>query len=304
MNVLYNYDEGRFRAGVRLITFLFLFVILTIPIRQIRFEPLSHLAFAAVCLLTCWLMAIAIDNRSLTGFGLELSGRWWKEFVLGISMAFMVQCLIFVLAWQMNWVEVIGFGWERASDQLWVLAFGSYFIKMLSVGFYEELMFRGYMIRNLSEGLTIGRCDTGKATIWAVLLTSVLFGFAHFFNPEASWVSTAYIILAGFMLAIPFILTGRLALSIGIHFSWNFIMGGVLGLPVSGINFRQSVINVQETGPDAWTGGLFGPEAGLLGILAMLALIAMILGYQKWMNETASIHDSFSKPYSTEEEVV
>ncbi len=297
MNVIYNHEEGRFRAGVRLISFLLLFFILTIPSREIPFEPLIFVTLAAVSLLVCWLMAVGMDKRRLTGFGLELSGIWWKEFGLGVTIALLVQCLIFLSAWQVDWVEITGFGWERASDGLWAIAFGGYFVKMICVGFYEELIFRGYMIRNLSEGLTIGKWEAGKASIWAVSLTSVLFGLAHFFNPAAGWISTANIILAGFMLAIPFILTGRLALSVGIHFSWNFIMGGVFGLPVSGTNFRQSVINVQETGPDAWTGGLFGPEAGLLGILAMLAITGMTLWYHHRLNGTMNIHESFLRSY-------
>ena len=39
---------------------------------------------------------------------------------------------------------------------------------------------------------------------------------------------------AGVMLAAAYLLTGRLWLSMGIHFAWNFTQGGIFGAAVSG----------------------------------------------------------------------
>jgi hypothetical protein len=52
----------------------------------------------------------------------------------------------------------------------------------------------------------------------------------------------------------------------GIHLGWNFFEGPVFGTQLSGHalpGFFSSVL----TGPVAWTGGSFGPEAGLACIL-------------------------------------
>ena len=104
--------------------------------------------------------------------------------------------------------------------------------------------------------------------------------------------------LAGIMLAIPFVLTGRLALSIGIHFSWNWVMGGIYGLPVSGLDGRRSLLQTSEVGPDLWTGGKFGPEAGLLGILGMAFILICIILYAKKINSgKLKLDESFLSDY-------
>ena len=71
---------------------------------------------------------------------------------------------------------------------------------------------------------------------------------------------------------MPFLLTGELALSVGVHIAWNFFQGNVFGFPVSGLTmFRTTIFNTVQGGPELWIGGDFGPEAGLLGLIAIIA---------------------------------
>ena len=91
------------------------------------------------------------------------------------------------------------------------------------------------------------------------------------------------IFLAGVFLSLGFILTGELALPIGLHIAWNFFQGAVFGFPVSGVAGGQPV-HIDRAGKhwlDDWR--CFGPEAGGIGILAMLLGAALIL---LWVKKT------------------
>jgi hypothetical protein len=73
------------------------------------------------------------------------------------------------------------------------------------------------------------------------------------------------------MLGFGYVLTGELAIPIGLHITWNFFQGTVFGLPVSGLNpFGATFLSVEQDGPGLWTGGSFGPEGGMLGPAAMI----------------------------------
>jgi hypothetical protein len=85
--------------------------------------------------------------------------------------------------------------------------------------------------------------------------------------------------LAGILLALPYVLTGELAISIGLHLAWNFFQGTVYGFPVSGSQPSRRLLILEQSGPELWTGGAFGPEGGLLGIVATLVGCVLVLGW-------------------------
>ena len=129
-----------------------------------------------------------------------------------------------------------------------------------------------------------------KQALWlAAILTSALFGVAHLGNPHASWISTVNIFFAGIMLSLGFIYSGEAALSIGLHFTWNFVQGVIFGFPISGTISQANLIRIEQNGPDLLTGGLFGPEAGLVGLLAMsVGSLAIIFYLQSQHSDQAA----------------
>jgi hypothetical protein len=79
--------------------------------------------------------------------------------------------------------------------------------------------------------------------------------------------------MTGIAFGTGFILTGELAIPIGLHIAWNFFQANVFGFPVSGLSYPAEIVTLFKTnnsGPEKWTGGVFGPEAGIFGLLAML----------------------------------
>lgn len=304
MNLFFNKKEQRLRAGWRLlIQFILMFFLAGFAALGLQAFWQSSLSIASAipqCIgvaASIWMAARLLDKRPITDYGLSLNRRWWIDFGSGIVVAAIAISAIFILEWQLGWIAITGYGWEPVSQASFTGALLSSFFAMLLVGFYEEWFSRGYQILNLTEGLRYSKIGNSGAVAIATLTTSVLFGLLHYYNPNASVVSTFNIVLAGIVLAIPYILTGKLGLSAGLHFSWNFVQGSVFGFPVSGIHLDASVIRIAQNGPDFWTGGSFGPEAGVLGIWGMAIMLGGSYVYITVSGYECSIAELFTKEY-------
>jgi len=277
-NTLFVSPDGRIRAGWRLLMQLALAFLFYIPLSLIASffggQNLRVITFGIAITLSIWAAGWAFDKRPIRDFGLRVDAQWWRDCLAGFLMATLVMSLIVFFQWLMGWIEFTGFGWNRSSQRNFVVLLGGYVIAMAVVGFYEELWTRGYQLRNLTEGFYNGK-NRNVAGIIAIAISSLVFGFLHIGNPNITLLGIIVIILAGVMLALPYVVTGQLGLSVGLHFAWNVILGALYGLPVSGIRFRQSVLQFEATGPEIWTGGRFGPEGGLLGVIGVLLLVAM-----------------------------
>ncbi len=124
----------------------------------------------------------------------------------------------------------------------------------------------------------------------------MLFGYLHLSNPNATLLGALGVALAGVLYAAGYMLTRNLWLVIGLHWSWNFFQGAIFGVPVSGQSLQGVPVSATIAGPELWTGGAFGPEAGLLAYsvnaivsIAMLAL-AVRRGHivtPRWMRRVA-----------------
>lgn len=300
INPFYNAEEHRLRALFRILLFIFLFVlVMAVP----SFIPYTSLEFLGRFLLTLGLFYVAIrfvDQRPWDSSGLIINGTWLKECIAGIGIAGGVMGLIFLTEWQTGSLEITGYGWERSGNQFWLIPLLVFFVQMASVGFYEELMARGYLIPNIAEGCTFGPITPKKAAVIAILISSAIFGLAHASNPNASLTAIINILFAGVMLAVPFIITGRLALPIGLHFSWNFFQGGIFGFRVSGMEIKGSLIQIQQGGAAWWTGGEFGPEAGVIGVSGILLILAFSLLYLKWTGVKLEYAEQFKSTFLTQ----
>ena len=161
----------------------------------------------------------------------------------------------------------------------------------LCVGIYEELLFRGYELRNVAEGLNLSRVGPRNAVVLAWVLSSSFFGYLHANNPNANLLSTFNVALAGLMLGFGYVLTGELAIPIGLHITWNFFEGSVFGFPVSGLSpLGATFLSTDQGGPTLWTGGSFGPEAGLLGPASMILACLITALWVRLRRGGLSIH--------------
>lgn len=280
MNPVFNHEERRLRAGLRIPIFMILFIILMSIGNSIPLMGFQYMISLILLAGFFWISFRFMDNRErIDEAGLQLDRNWWMEFGLGSLIAFLAMTLIFLTELLSGDLEVSGFAWESISAQFWLIPVAAYLIQHLAVGFYEEFMARSYLITNLKEGFTVLNISPEQATGIAILISSSIFGFLHAGNPNSTTMAVLNIVAAGFMLAVPYVLTGRLALSVGIHFAWNFSQGGIYGFRVSGTEPLHPVIDIQQGGNPIWTGGGFGPEGGLIGLLAIILILISCLYY-------------------------
>ncbi|MCS7002458.1 MAG: CPBP family intramembrane metalloprotease, partial [Dehalococcoidia bacterium] len=183
----------------------------------------------------------------------------------------------------LGWVVVTGAWIAAPSDWPFALAFGLPLATFVMIGVYEEALSRGYQLKNLAEGFGGLGWGPRGALLAAYLVSAAIFGALHATNPNATLISTLTIALAGVLLGAGMVLTGRLAIGVGLHITWNLFQGNVFGFPVSGASVsRTSVLTIEQTGPAIWTGGAFGPEGGLIGIVAIGVGVIAILGWAQW----------------------
>lgn len=151
----------------------------------------------------------------------------------------------------------------------------------LSTAFAEEIVFRGILFRIVEENL---------GSIISIFLSSFLFGLAHYFNPNATILSSICIGLeAGLALSALYILTRNLWMPIIAHGTWNFLQSN-MGLPVSGNIATKGFFRSTLTGNELITGGEFGVEFSIL-VIGLGISIGTYLLYK------ANIQNKIIKPY-------
>lgn len=296
VQLLWNRSEQRLRTPVRLIlavAILYLLNLLSISVwRWLGLEAgaygLGHYLrmFFAVTLAVL-LARILLDRQRPAWFG----RRGLLDIGVGTLIGGLAMTLLFLLALAAGWVQIQTTFKSRAFSLETAYRLLVPLLIFICVGFYEELLMRGYLLPNLAQGLNWSWLGSRRALAMAWLLTSVGFGLAHAWNPNASVLSTVLIAAAGLMLGLGPILTGKLGLAVGLHIAWNWFQGTVFGFAVSGAQFGpESIVTIRLTGPALWTGGAFGPEAGLLGAVAILAAVGMILAWVRWRHGRLAWH--------------
>lgn len=223
---------------------------------------------AALC--TLLVMARWIDRRPISSYGFHLQRAWWRDLGFGLFLGLLMMAAIFLTEYFAGWLKITATFHASVAGIPFGLEIGMVLLLFICVGIYEELLSRGILLRNIAEGLNLPLVGPQTALILGYLLSSLIFGLLHGANPNATALSTILLIAAGLFLGLGYFLTGELAIPIGLHIAWNFCEGNIFGFAVSGTNAGPSLLAIQQTGPSLFTGGTFGPEAGLVGLAAIL----------------------------------
>ena len=127
----------------------------------------------------------------------------------------------------------------------------------------QEVLVRGYIQRTIERQFS---------RVTSIVCSSILFALLH--GPALnSPLAALNIFLAGVLLGTAFAVTRNLWLPIAIHFGWNFSEGPLFGLTVSGRGSLAQSRMITLHGPEIFTGGAFGIEAGIVATLVIAIAI-------------------------------
>ncbi len=254
------------RLGWRITLFLVLFTACAVPVALVPIPglPGRTLPVLVGALLAGWYL-LALDGREPGALGFYLHPSALGEVAKGIGVGVVVGGMVIlgmVGGGGLRWTAQGGSPAEylrEAASSLWLFTVPAA---------AEEALLRGYVFQALAEG--VGRVE-------ALWVTAILFGFLHFTNPSLSALGMVNLVVAGLFLGVVYLKTASLWWATGAHLGWNWALGFLADLPVSGLELVDApLLEPRVVGPDWLTGGAFGPEGSLVATV-LVGLAALVL---------------------------
>jgi len=210
-----------------------------------------------------WVMS-RIEREQFSSYGLTIVSNsaelLWKGTVWGFIPSALILIPIYVAGGcSFHGLAIPGRDFV-VSAVLWALG-------MLALGFSEEFLFRGYLLKTLSEGISF----------WpAAALLSSLFGLVHLlFKPHEDWIDPVSVGLYGLFWCLTLRRTGSLWFAVGFHAASDYADMIVFAEPNSGNDGKPiagHLLDVRFHGPDWLTGGPRGTEASLVVFVVLAGL--------------------------------
>jgi membrane protease YdiL (CAAX protease family) len=288
-NIFVNSETGLLRAGWRIFLFLALFMGLTvggmITVRWIlgglpKLSPQQWTVVAVTSTLAVYIARRFLDKQSFTSLGVKFDGYAVLDVISGIVNSALVMATIFFMMLWFGLIDFHGFTWwtdnvnADVGFQLAVIPIVLIVIyKLAIVAWWEELVFRGYILQNMISGMGL---------MWAIVITSLVFGGIHIMNPGGTILGGLLIALITPQLIYAYLKTGQLWLPMGLHLGWNFFQASIFGFAASG-QMSPSMISQSPIGPEWLSGGAFGAEGSVL-IIPVTILSYLLVHY--WVRAT------------------
>jgi len=273
-------QAGRLRSGWRVFVFgLFLMAVLTasdlvvlrfnwhtMPRGDLLLDLLRRTLLMAAALGVGYLCARLLEGLPWRSLGLTFRTAWFRDLCVGSAIGVLSLALSVAIA-----TAAGGFSFTLSkTDMLWAVtrSVGGSAVLFMIAALAEEALFRGYPLQTFSRA----------SLAWlGVFLTSVPFAMAHLWNPNSGRLPFANTALAGIWLAIAYFRTRSLWFPLGVHWGWNWALGSLFGLPVSGLTLVSNpFLRATDLGPAWLTGGNYGIEGGAACTIAFVFSTAFI----------------------------
>ncbi len=224
------------------------------------------LAFGPVFLLL-WGWLALFEKRPFWTLGMERPGALFKY-----GRGLLVGLLMFAGAVGMSAIlGFMAFEPKTPAQPQGLAAMGGILLVLVGwmvQGAAEEVLARGWLLPVVGA----------RYRPWlGIILSALVFAALHSLNPNLNPIAMTNLFLFGLFTAFYALREGGLWGVFGIHTAWNWAQGNLFGLEVSGLPpAGGTLFNLVETGPDAVTGGPFGPEGGLAVTLVLLVSCALV----------------------------
>lgn len=263
--------DRHLRNGWWIAAFFLILAILLLPtiIISAQFRREVTIADQALIIVAATTAIQALRRKPIWEVTGQPDRRWLTQFIVGGALGALLMALPALVLVALGLVR---FDLSGVAPP----ALAKAALLMAGVALAEELLFRGVLFQRLIDGLGV----------WpAQVLTALLFVLTHLNNPGMEGATRIWagcnIFLASVLFGLAFIRTRSLAMPIGIHFMANLMQGVILGFGVSG-EAEPSLATPRFLADAPWvTGGAFGLEASLPGLLTLLAIVAGVACFRR-----------------------
>lgn len=220
---------------------------------------LTLFSYTITTIICVWLI-LTVGKRTPASLGM-FKQRAGIEYATGSLYA--VLCLLFV--WGVNYAF-------KAIDSQFNKDFSPSVFLVIFMGF----VFQGFMEEFLLRGLIFTQVSLKIGVFWGIMVNSLIFGFGHTSNANASLISVTNTLLIGIVFSLIYYYHDNIWIVSGFHSIWNFVLGPVLGSAVSGFELPTSLLKTEFTeGMGILNGGGYGFEAAGIVTLMSVAMIAI-----------------------------
>lgn len=245
-----------------------------------RVAAVGEMIQFAVLALAAYLMSL-IERRPFGRYGLGVT-RMLPDFLIGLFWGFAALSGLVGALLAMHAIAFDGMLLHGAVALSYALKWGLVF---LFVGFFEEFLFRGYLLYTVSRGVA-GITRTMDLTnrhshaigFWvsAAIFSVAFFMLAHLGNRGENWIGILQVGLVGVVFAFSLYRTGSLWWAVGMHASWDWAQSYFYGTADSGTIAIGRLMASHPLGSKLISGGADGPEGSVLGIPTLLLMLVVI----------------------------
>lgn len=287
--VVWSVDESRLRAVWRFLLAVPLLPLVTLLLGlamgvlglsgMIAGGPLQAGIFLVVLGVWAW----AIDRRPLADYGVSLSSAWVGDLLAGFGAVVLAHLLWYGIGLTGGWATLEL--WPTAPQDLVALGLVGVVVSFAFNVWVQDTVYFAIVLRNAAEGFRSRDLTPTRAALGGLVVAVLFFTVIHSIGGP---VELADKLLAGTVFGLMYLYTGKLALTIGVHWGMS-ATASVLFSAAANAEGGPTVVAVTETLP-----GLVGTVSARR-MPQLVVVFLLLVGYLKWRHGAITIDTTITQ---------